>query len=592
MLGIKINGEFLDIAPGLQLELESQNPLLEFNDEISGEFSLPFEVASSSKNLRLLNYAGLLQKKVGLIGIPSELYDNGLQVSVGKIKIEKPTHNLNSTGEGKISCYYLTGSSSFFQDIKDKKLRDIDVGGDRSFDWDDFDVNGAGFWGHIHAVLNAGTGYETSNYDYAFFPVINKGWPSAIFEFDEVMNYVALGGSGGPEFLPGGFLNIPANRIIPFPYLKYIMIKAAEFVGWKIDGDIFNDVDFCKVTMINFRAINWAGYRVVLPDPYRNDPIDPVIFNLKDHLPDIMISRFFIQLRKRFAWWYEFDKVNKIIRIKKLANVVNVGVKNFTKYSNPIIIKKVNQEKKIYALKNVFIGDIADGAPDFKTVSLQGFVNEFADLPAPDETMYAFVYLVISENNFYICIQNVTTAAWEWVFYTYNIYDYLPADSTDEITTEATTVGVEYYNPYLDLIPRIDLQGQWFGRDENEAEWSIHLAFYHGLKDNKAFDPYPYASSHVYDSNFNLVANWALTFECKKSDGTDVGLYALSWKPILDLLQSPEEFEANLNLPLYEYLKLNFGDQIVIGGVKMLIKVLKPKIPYSKTIAIETVRII
>src|SRR5690606_8460713 len=124
-------------------------------------------------------------------------------------------------------------------------------------------------------------------------------------------------------------------------------------------------------------------------------------------------------------------------------------------------------------------------------------------------------YLVVAENNYYVCSLNPDTGDLEWQFYTYNIYDYDPDGANEEVTTSATTVGVEKYDDYLDLIPRIDNDGNWFGRSETEATWGIILCFYHGKRNNKNGDPYPYASSHIYDSNFNQVAEWALTFECK-----------------------------------------------------------------------------
>lgn len=587
MLGIKINGEFLDISPGLELELENANPFLQFTDEISGQFSLPFEVDASPKNIRLLNYAGIIQKNNLNISLDAEIYDNGLQVAIGKIKIEKPTHNLNRTGDGVISCYFLGGISNFYQDIKDKKLRSIDVGGDRSFDWDGIVENTNGFWSHLYAVLNADPG----SYDYAFYPVKNTDWPG--FDYDiNVMNCVYLD-SGTVHmleyFIQGGKKDL--NRVVPFPYLKYVMQQALSFVGWRIEGDILNDEDFKKVTMINFQAIDWAFIKILV-GVQLIEARDPVVFNLQDHLPDVTISEFMIALKNRFGWWYDFDKKSKVITIKQLQDAATGTVKNFKKYASPVVVKKVNQEEKIYALRNNFNPDISGGAPRFDQVELLGSLDEITDLPAAGDTYYGKVYLIVAENNYYINVQN-DDESWSWVLYAPNIYDYEPAGANEEITTAATTVGMDKYDNYMDLVPRLDNQGNWFGRTEfDEASWGIILCFYHGLKNNKSGDPYPYGSSHIYDSQFNQVAQWALTFECKKAGGLiDVGLYELSWKPILEMLRSPEEFELTLNLPLYEYLQLHFGDRLIIDGVKMYITQMKPKIPYSKTIALETVRI-
>src|SRR5688500_9661184 len=118
--------------------MEQENILLQFTEEVLGEFSLPFDVRATDKNLRLLNYAGIMERRIDNIGIDAIIHDNGLPVMRGKIKIEKPTVNLNNVKDGTISCYFLSGISSFYQDIKDKRLREIDVGGARSFEWDSY----------------------------------------------------------------------------------------------------------------------------------------------------------------------------------------------------------------------------------------------------------------------------------------------------------------------------------------------------------------------------------------------------------------------------------------------------------------------
>jgi len=593
MLGIKINGEFLSLAPNTFLELEQANPFLQFQDEISGQFSLPFEVDASPRNLRLLNYAGIIQNKIDNKGIDAEMYDNGLQVSVGKIKIEKPTHNLNRTADGTISCYYLTGSSSFYQDIKDKKLKDIDVGGVRTFPWDDpsilnFLPDGAGFWGHIHDVIDA----DINAYDYAFYPVINKGFLNVFGDSELLNNMIWDPGDARIYFNKLTTDHKDINLIVPFPYLHYVLKQAVEFVGWKIEGDILSDADFLKITIINFLAIDWGVYPggvfPVFGHPFVN-------FNLQNHLPDMTIAEFLIALKNRFGWWYDFDKVSKKIRIKKLSAVTNTAIKDFTKYASPVVVKKINQTDKIYALTQRFAGDYADGQPDFTNVNLQGSVETIADLPAVTDSNYGHVYLVRLENNFYINALDETDNTLKWMFFTYNIWDYLPANHTEEINTACVTLGSEKYVDslnYQDFLPRIDAVGAKDRSGDDTGLSSLIVLFYHGQKDNANGDPLCYASSHIYDEAGNKIADWSLAYKCEELDGTQVGLYDLNWKPLLDLLKSAEELEATLYLPLDEYLKLDFGNRLIIAGVKMFILQLKPKIPYAKTIAIETVRIL
>lgn len=578
------------MPPTTSLELVEENPFLQFAEaEVIGNYTFPFEAPGVPPNMKLTNYAGVFQKRIDNTGIDARLIANGLQHSVGKIKVEKPQHNLNHPQQGKVSYYYLIGASSFYQDVKDKKMREINVGGVRSFDWDAYATTGSGFWGHIHDVVNEVGG----PYDYAFYPVKNTGWQGFKTSSD-IMNLMIYdaGMVKFSRYTKEAFsLTRDANVIVPFPYLKYVMQQAAAEVGWTINGDILDDADFEKVTLINFQSIHWALKKGIPAAPVYIE-MDPVTFNLQDNLPDITVGDFFLSLKNRFGWWYDFDFISKKITIRSLQDTAVGEVKEFTRYASPLVTKKVTQERKVYAIKNIFSTDIGNGAPSFKSVSLQGQVDEVTDLPAVTDARYGHVYLVVAENNYYICALNEDTGNLEWTFYAYNIYDYEPADANEEVQTSATTVGVEKYNDYLDLIPRIDNNGNWFGRTDIESSWGVILCFYHGLRDNKAADPYPYASSHIFDSTFTQVAEWALTFECKKSDATDVGLYEKNWKKLLLLLSSPEEFEATLYLPIHEWRDLKFSDRIIIDGVMMFLKQKKSQIEYKNEVQIEAVRII
>ncbi len=248
----------------------------------------------TDRNLRLTGYAGLIHTRVDSAGIDAALFDNGLQVAVGKLKFEKPTHNLNRAKDGSVSCYFLGGVASFFQDVKDIKLRSVDVGGDRTFPWTNYNrTGGNGFWQHIHAVIDA----PAASYDYAFFPVKNEAWDGEWANTD-VMNFMQYSG-GNAIFVKETTDERYANVIVPFPYLTYVLEKAVAHAGWKIEGNILADPDFRKITMLNFKSINWGYMRRqdkllgISPTPYSN-----ITFNLQDHLPDITLSQFLIWLKK------------------------------------------------------------------------------------------------------------------------------------------------------------------------------------------------------------------------------------------------------------------------------------------------------
>jgi hypothetical protein len=601
MLGIEINGEFLDLPPGALMELVEENPFLQFSEEnVIGNYSFPIEFLLNDKNTRLTGYNGILQKRIETVGIENiRLYGNGIQHSRGRLKIERVQHNINFLSKSRMSAYYLTGSSDFYHDIKGKRLRDIDVGGDRSFAWDNYAKTGPGFWGHITTVARSN---NPQDYDYCFFPVLNRAWGQQPADengtyFSSIMNDIRY--DNVDLFFQGPYVTLKAiQTIVPFPWLHYVLKKAVESTGWTIEGEIFNDPDFLKICLINFQAINWgwANTQYTFGTVYHKNP---VVFNLQDNLPDISISEFLTALRTRFGWWYNYNFNTKKITVTSLYSAATSSIKDFTPFSSPIIIKTVNQDRKIYALKNSFSTDLADGAPNFDQVSLQGVVDSIEDLPAPADPIYGHAYLVRTDNNFYICALNDAGDTLIWKFYTYNIYDYAPAGATDEITTAATTVGVEKYpttifpelSTYLDLLPRVDFMGNWEGRSEASPSWGVILCFYHGKVNNKLGKPYCYGSGHIYDSSLNQVSEWGLSFECKKTDGSDVGLYERQWKSFLNLMSNPEQFEASFTLPFHEALNLKFSDRIIVDNVLMFVKKIKRVLPYQGKLDIEAVRI-
>jgi len=588
MTGIEINGELLDLDPGTTLEIERQNPFLQFGTSITGSYSFPFNVKNTERNRRLLNYNGVWQKQNDAGAIDTILYDNSLQLFRGKLRIEKPTVNINKSSATSFSCYVLTDISDFWKDAELIKLRSINTGGERSFVWDDENPSGAGFWGHIHAVANG----AVNAYDYAFFPVINKAWePYETAEATFIMNNVEPDGTGciftTYATISPSTIKEP-NRIVPFPYLHFVISKIFEHIGWTVNGDVFDDADFLKITMVNFRAIDWCipsvgGLAVYLPH-------ETISFNLSDHLPDITISEFLIALKNRFGFEFKVDSIRRTFGINWVKTIKDAEVVDYTNYANPKIERGFFTSQTKYSLVN----DDGQGGGflDTNVVNYTGIVNQKSDLPAAGETYYNHVKYVCRENNYYICELN-DDSSYSWNLLTYNLYDYKVTDSNEDITSKAGTTGMEAYDSYLTLLPRIDISGEWFGRSEYSSAWGIHLVFFHGLKaiSSGSTQRYPYASAHIYDPSGNQVAQYGLSFTCYQTDGTDVGLYITFWKDFLTLISAYEECEIKLMLPLDKYLSLGFDKIISISGVNLLIKKKNEKFPYKGIFDITAIRV-
>ncbi|RYZ62353.1 MAG: hypothetical protein EOO14_02545, partial [Chitinophagaceae bacterium] len=333
MLGIQVNGEFLELNPGTQLELYQDNPFLQLGDELRGDVSLPFEVKCTPKNMRLLQHAGLLQKRIDTAGVEAVLFDNGVQHSTGRLKVEKPSVHLNMVDKGSISLYYVSGVSSFYQDIKDVNLRQLNMGGSRVFGWDNFSNTGAGFWGHATDVLN---GRVVD--DYVYFPVWNEDFAQDV----QVMNKIKQVGSELRfEMYSDNLAQSVGNALVPFIKLPYLLKRIEAFCGWRFEGSILSDADFLKIVLVNFRAIEWHWMERRSGGADIIHPYFTPAFDLADHLPDISLSEWLINLKNRFGWWFDFDRRNKVIRIRRLMEVAVTTIKDFTAKASPLLVKTV-----------------------------------------------------------------------------------------------------------------------------------------------------------------------------------------------------------------------------------------------------------
>jgi hypothetical protein len=586
MTGIQIGGEFLDLAQGTTIELEDQNPFLQFDANLIGEFSYPFNVRCTEKNDRLLGYPGVAQKKVSPSGIDAILYDNSLQVATGKVKIQKVNTNINRKTRTTVDCYFLTKASNFWQDAKGKSLRVIDTGGDRTFDWDGYVTTGTGFWKHLNDVFFS----APNSYDYAFYPVRNPNSISTSIDpdrpvYDSIINKVYFDVVNDRFIMRGQFC--------PFPYLHYTIKKALAHVGWTVSGDILEDDNFKKITIVNTRSIDWA-YITKSGNAISHFPYDTISFNLSDHLPDMEIGEFMIAIKNKFGLHLSFDRVRRHLTIDTVDNVVDVPAVDVTDKASPLLPKDIKDEKSIYSL----VYADGRGSISIENTIFQGEIFSREDLPTAAEALHDQSYYICMENTYVICLQNDDDDNWGWQPFGDNNGDYVPAGKNNEITTKAVIPGMEVYTDFYNrkiLVPYIDADMSSIHNNFEPVDCPLYLCYYHGLRALDNPDPgtlnYPLGSASVFDMDGNQLADWGLTFTCFMEDGTDIGLYKTFWTRFLTLINGEEEYEVVLYLPLHEYMVLKFSDRIVINGIQLFIRNIKSSVPYKGKISCVCVRL-
>lgn len=592
-LGLKIDGEDMDMLPGTTLELQQQNPFLQLSTEITGDYTLPFEFPVTEKNLRLTKYAAIPAANKNGISPELLIMDNDFQYGAGKLRLEKNTGNYNHLNKGRQSAYVLSNDSDFWKDIENKKLKDLDLGGERVFP-NNGSISNPPAGTFLDNVRRAAAG-TIDNYDYTFVPTLNNNWRSDAGLTMGLLNPIGWEATG--------ILGVPITRVnsnpssfLPYPYLVYIIKKIFSYAGWKVNGDILNDAQFKKAFLFTFRDIYWhqpindLGFLWL---------VDPVKFDLKDHMPDVTISAFLIALKNRIGLWYDFDSKSKTCTIRYLKELLaDTTKKDITAYVNPNYENTINNQPKIYNLKQ----EGSNGeVPDFVSVDFQGYKLTLANLPTASGALVANVWFVISENAYLICISN-DGSNYFWQKWFDNTYDFLQTNATETITTAMLIPDLDNYQlskwngdggPKKAQFPRIDVQGVWQGRTAADLNQSlIYICFNYGFRfqydlgvDIICASPTPYTASGA------KLGPWSLTYQFTDADGSDIGLYNRNWKKFLDTLTEKETVTFTGIMPRHEYYSLQYGQQVVVEHVAYWIKKKKTIIPFNGAFELECVRI-
>lgn len=583
-LYIQVDGRALDLAPGTILEIEEQNPFLQLNDELQGDYSLPVDVPLTDNNKITFKHIQLLPSTGKLQQIDNVIAGDSMEQFQGILKKEQFQGNLNHAGMDKLSLYLLKGWSHFYNDVKDKTLQDADYGGDRDFGaTDQFRVSNY-LIAYLENVMLTGT---IDTYDYALFPVYNSMKTGQAFlsysaEESKVSNITQVYNGQPKLFAPW--------LICLYPYINYVIRRVFQSFGWSVDGFIFNNPDWKKAVLLNTHYI----------DPIKVSGRS--IMNLKDSIPAVKISTFLIALKNRFGWWYDFDYQKKTCVIRKISDVFSgVTRKNITHYCYTSYTLKIPPEKKIYGLNAVN----ADGIDISKWNLQQTALSKISNLPTANESNNSKVYFVVGENRFYICQikDNTNDSLYEWVVLSENDFGYLPAGKTDDITTAClipSTKVADYRQFGIESPPvwgKIAIPEIALSEDNIDTE-QFYVCFAHGLKDdlpinNRPVIKYPFGSPSNYDMTGSKLTSFAMNYRFY-APGTplkDEGLYETFWKDFLSRLNQAETIEITARMPQRLAMELRWQDTVLINNVEYIITKKNRTLPYNDQIKLTLARI-
>jgi len=611
MIGIKKSGEYLDLQPGTRIQRERSSPIFleqteSGKDAIPGEVSYPFTLPLSDKNLRLLGWPDQLPVNKELQH-DVILEDAGMQLSQGKLVINSVTAHLNKSNVGNIDCHILSNISEFWQRVKDKKLSDLQLGGERSFAWAGYSLTTPGFWKHAHDTWAYN---DSDDGDYVFSPI----WVGNYKGENEVTWINAWEVHSGQIQLARekNYLSL-----CPHVYVSYIIKQIFLEHGYAISGDILDDPDFKQICFESYRSVNWAIPQ--LNGPLINPvvtitPQNPVKIRVAEHVPPVMtVGELLVELQKLLPISFLINDKSKSCRIIWLTELSGSGSTDRTDKFSPQI--SLSFEKSSIGPKIIGFDRARD---EFSVEVLEseykfmGSVNSLTALPTAGPTYQQQMYYIRYLNAYYVCNNFAETGGsstfYEWQRKGDNVGGYAPPDVTDTYSTSIevsiireSAIIINYFgagNHLIGYFPATNRLGNWFasGNSRDFEPWPARMFFYRGSQPFSAGGNKPLVTNSIYNFNSSwpmtsshaTVGNWSLSYKV----GTgNFGLIDRFWSKWLPSLQINELIKGRLYLKFHEYLQWDWNSVLLLRNTPYLVKKITEVLPYEGYVDIEAQRV-
>lgn len=609
MLQLMLDNEFLDID-GVDMEIEKVSPLFSFDvDPI--EYSTPITIKWSEKNCRKLQYVFVETAPKKKIKINVGIYDDGAFIENGILLLDKSSTNRFFIQKSSVTGVIYTGLSEFLQTVKDKKMKDLSLGGVRnlgSFTTEDPFDSSNGWWQKMHDTWN----FED---DYLFAPVQN--YEQGISEiYQEVganapqlnpldRSYFFIVDGGPADFwhtcnqiqlqlydiieplISGEYINGRFSVFTPLVKVKYLLEQIIKEHGWDIEFNIDSDDDTWQKLVL----LGSGHFKVSSADYYYENrvPAASLSISLKDYMPDVTVKDFLKAICTRYGWAPLFNANTKKCRLVSLRNFKSFAKKDWTKYAAHDAINSIEDEKT-FSIKNSFLGkQVTPNQPEIRaTVMVARYQNDLPALISAFEFYDNITFYVFAENAYYnVDLDDSNNRI--WVKSGSNIFDDgVTQEVTNTISTDCNTIDVSdeffitalgedaTYKSYRGFIPSI-IKGI-------NDDAGITTLLYHGMVGRliNSLNPadigpvYPYVSSLavIQDEGYvEQVATWSNVFKHVETyTNEDIGIVAYWYKPWFEAMREASEVDRIIYLPFHEISQINFDDLILIENIPYLIK--------------------
>lgn len=565
MLKILIDNQFtLDIDTETSVQIEYENPLFVF-DALPGAATYNFTIPASPNNNQTFEQANTIATDTRSLGTyPCQIFADEIPLLKGFLTIESATQTRYTCS---IACDFLEALRDVYLDTQfiTPQTITIDFGTPVEFtlqvrEGEDIGILPAQVEAHIIAA-NAGTYPAYSHcfpvmYNEAFYstaatsPAIPDTWTS---QYDPDNNYSNL--------ITAGQTPVDNNRLVPCMYVAWALAATMQKQGLQLSGNALDDAEWNTLIIYsNFALDSWTLDI--------NNYLSSVQY--ARHLPNILVSDFLLDLRKKFNLCFFFDlNTNAVGAYFAHSLATNPTATDISQYIEPQYSIQFGSQTKAPTLchlpdeTDAYATRFDEEITDF---TLSGQANTVDGLPAYAPANQ--IYYVVSENAYYQYSEtedpdNPGTNLSQWKRYTYKygcntndgskcestlplLMAELPRFGSNNANTTWVVPRTEHAGNTLALLNRIiptaipffDIYSYTYV----SHPFSLRYAFYRGLQPDSQLAGFEYAlaTPTAFNAHGDRVGNYTLDL-----NGTD-GIYAQFWAPFIDKIANAKVVEKTL----------------------------------------------
>ncbi|MGJ3236404.1 hypothetical protein [Marivirga sp.] len=466
MIGFQVDNQFINIAKNASLTIEGKNPLL-FRNTIPGTKVYDFSALQSKPNMKKFGFPQLLN-----LNNRQTIYNN-VTSYINNLPWQKGTIKLKEIGKSNFEFSFNSSAGDLGLFFSDKKLSDLNF---------------------IDEAVAYNTTQKYPDADYVFFPVKNPSfYGDKNPDYEGYINYYQNGAlvdnSGG----------VNKHTRVPFPFLLSVLNQIFSEPGYTILGNWKDTIEAKSAVVFNTVSLDQlsAGTNVFKS-----------LMNISDHLPDMKITAFLIEIQILFGLYFKINSQQKTVEIIPLNNAFeNNSFKD---------VSRVSSERPSKIIPNQYDG-----------------VEFTQQEDSNDELSKSADWLTYREGNGKLKIQ-----------------------------TSASTLATSFHEDSVNArnwhIPSVEMQGSGDEFELGKRKDNLRIIFFKGIEQDSLGNDYPRGHYEINDTSLR----W----------GLQNGLVNRAYSQYLSFEQYTETIEKEIDFNIIDFLNLDLDSKIMDNHVKYLIE--------------------